>query len=334
VSEAVWTAERATPAEVEEALRHLVQEQHAADHASVPGRALNLVAVVDRAWRGEVANRLARVGRYHASRTVVCAVEPGRTTLSARAVVQFDDTPERGEHAAVRETVFIDMGESHLRKLDRIVDPIVVTDVATAVWAPHGHQEAVDALCHIAQAVVHDSGDDPDPDTALARARDLIRRLYVVDLAWLRGTPWRERIAAAFDPPQLRDELRRLSAVTVRHSPDGRISGQLLLGWLACRLGWPVGDPGVALALEPVEQDVRGLAGVTIESSAGLRLALDRGRGGLTARRRLPGGRDTSWTVLGASRGESGILGEGIRQALLRDPTYEPALACAEALAA
>ena len=30
--------------------------------------------------------------------------------------------------------------------------------------------------------------------------------------------------------------------------------------------------------------------------------------------------------MLGASRGEAGILGEGIRQALLRDPTYAPAL--------
>ena len=29
---------------------------------------------------------------------------------------------------------------------------------------------------------------------------------------------------------------------------------------------------------------------------------------------------------MGASRGEGGILGEGVRQALLRDPTYRPAL--------
>jgi hypothetical protein len=34
----------------------------------------------------------------------------------------------------------------------------------------------------------------------------------------------------------------------------------------------------------------------------------------------------------GASRGETGILGEGIRQSLLRDPTYEPALKAAEAM--
>ena len=36
--------------------------------------------------------------------------------------------------------------------------------------------------------------------------------------------------------------------------------------------------------------------------------------------------------MLGASRGEAGILGEGIRQALLRDPTYAPALEVAQAM--
>ena len=36
-----------------------------------------------------------------------------------------------------------------------------------------------------------------------------------------------------------------------------------------------------------------------------------------------------TWLVLGASRGEGGILGEGVRQALLRDPTYGPALGVA-----
>ena len=45
--------------------------------------------------------------------------------------------------------------------------------------------------------------------------------------------------------------------------------------------------------------------------------------------RRARDGSEESWIVLGASRGESGILGEGVRQALLRDPTYLPALNCA-----
>jgi hypothetical protein len=57
---------------------------------------------------------------------------------------------------------------------------------------------------------------------------------------------------------------------------------------------------------------------------------LDREPGGLRARRRDPGGRERTWTLLGASRGEGGILGEGIRQALLRDPTYGQALAATQ----
>jgi hypothetical protein len=74
---------------------------------------------------------------------------------------------------------------------------------------------------------------------------------------------------------------------------------------------------------------VPGLAGVTIETASGTTLSLERGPGGLHAKRVTRDGRETSWVVIGASRGESGILGEGIRQALLRDPTYRPALDCA-----
>jgi hypothetical protein len=89
----------------------------------------------------------------------------------------------------------------------------------------------------------------------------------------------------------------------------------------------------VSLVLEPHEgQMVPGLAGVEIHTSSGTAISLDRGPGGLIARRRDKKGREQSWTVLGASRGEGGILGEGIRQALLRDPTYRGALESGEAL--
>ena len=50
------------------------------------------------------------------------------------------------------------------------------------------------------------------------------------------------------------------------------------------------------------------------------------------AMRRERDGTEHAWTVMGASRGEGGILGEGVRQALLRDPTYRPALQSAEAM--
>jgi hypothetical protein len=197
--------------------------------------------------------------------------------------------------------------------------------------------------------VLIDSVNEPDPETAVDRARWLAEQAYVVDLAWLRSTPWRERIASTFDPPEWRDELRRISAVTVRHSSESPMSALLFLGWLGSRLGWEPGkliaqngalyghatsrrqDVELRLESDPT-MSVPGLAGTTVETASGMSISLDRGPGGLTARRRTPKRDESVWTVLGASRGEPGILGEGIRQALLRDPTYPPALTAVEAM--
>nr|MBA2638269.1 hypothetical protein [Solirubrobacterales bacterium] len=85
--------------------------------------------------------------------------------------------------------------------------------------------------------------------------------------------------------------------------------------------------------LEPAEAlPVPGLAGIEVTSALGTRLSLERGPGGLTAQRSERDGREATWTVLGASRGEAGILGEGIRQALLRDGIYPSALHAAREL--
>jgi glucose-6-phosphate dehydrogenase assembly protein OpcA len=346
---AVWSAEDTTPGEIEEALRHLLQRQHARDGAYAPARVLNLVVVLDRDWRGEIMNRLEQVGRYHASRTIVCAVQSGRETIDAAVVMTVDGDQRPGELSLMRERVLLEVGEKHLAKLDTIVDPLVVTDLQTVVWSPHGHPEAVDALTGLAQVVLIDSVNELSPEAALRRAKELAKDAYVVDLAWLRITPWRERVASTFDPPRWRDELMRIDSVTVRHRADSGVAGVLFCAWLASRLGWGEGTltpvngsvrgratgnrHDVRLALEADQaQEVPGLAGVEIGTSSGMTIALDRGPGGLTARRRDRKGREQSWTVLGASRGEGGILGEGIRQALLRDRAYGPALDCGEAL--
>ena len=274
---------------------------------------------------------------------MVAAVEEGRTQLDAWATVAADDAVHKPGHIAVgRERVEIDIGPQHVESLDTIVDPLLVTDLATMVWAPHGHHAAVEALRRLANIVLIDTQDDPQVHEAFERAHDLTRSAYVVDLAWLRSTPWRERVAAMFDPPPMRRALSAIDKVTVRHRSDSTAAGVLFCAWLSSRLGWRPealahrGDQltghcrarrgEVALELRPEEMGTPGLGGVTIEMSSGESVSLDRGPGGLRAVRRSRDGVEQSWTVLGASRGESGILGEGVRQALLRDPTYKPAL--------
>jgi glucose-6-phosphate dehydrogenase assembly protein OpcA len=348
VRDQVWSAQDTSPSAIEAALRELLVEFHRENEGYWPARVLNMVCVVDRQWSGEIANRLRGVGRYHASRTIVCSVDGRRTKLDATATIATDTEPKPGEFALLRETIVVECGPKHLEHLDSIVDPLVVTDLATVMWSPHGHYKALDSLRRLAQVVLLDSVDDPEIDDALRRACSYADELYVVDLAWLRSTPWRERVAAAFDPPSRRHDLETISEIHVRHHPDSTVAGLLLLGWLTTRLGWEPtrlmkrGDDyvgklhgrrqDVQVRLEPTPMPVRGLAGVTIDTAAGESLSLDRGDGGLQAVRRNRKGALHAWTILGASRGEAGILGEGIRQALLRDPTYRPALTAANAL--
>ncbi|HWI21826.1 MAG TPA: glucose-6-phosphate dehydrogenase assembly protein OpcA [Baekduia sp.] len=346
----VWSATDTTPGEIEHELTGLLKEIHAENEHYVPARVINLICIVDREWKGEIANRLRGVGRYHGSRTIVCAVSPRRTTLDATASIAAPEHLDAGEIGLLRETVVLECGEKHLQHLDSIVDPLVVPDLATCVWAPHQHERAVDSLLDLAQVVLTDSSDFDDARQAIARNHALAQRAYVVDLAWLRTTPWRERLATTFDPPRLRPELRNLSEIAIRHAPDSEIAGLLLAGWFASRLKWKLSPlkqerggmsgtaagPGhhtISIRLDTApELDVRGLAGFALKTTTGREFGLARGEGGLRGSYRNRRGDERTWTILGASRGEPGILGEGIRQALLREQTYGPALRAAQAM--
>jgi glucose-6-phosphate dehydrogenase assembly protein OpcA len=348
VSEDIWSEQGTNPDAIEAALRELLRARHAANQGLAPARVLNLIVIVDRSWKGEVANRLERVGRYHASRTILCAVEDGRDSLDAVAAVTYEDGD--GAMGVMREQVEIDMGPDHLPGLETIVDPVVIAEIPTVLWSPHGHPDAVAALRDMIDVLLLDTDDAPEADGGLGRAEEELSSSYVVDLAWLRTTPWRERLAASFDSPARRAALSSLDGFVVRHQPDSTASAFLLAGWLSSRLHWDIrplrsanGDGlrgraytsssrYIDIRLEPVDQEAPGLAGVTVAWGDGCTLSLDRAHGGLCAQETAPDGSEDSWLVLGASRGEGGILGEGVRQAHLRDPTYRPALRAAREL--
>src|SRR5438045_4417026 len=111
MSESVWSARDTTPEAIAAALRELLHARYERHEGYVPARVLNMVAIVDREWKGEVQNRLEGVGRYHASRTILVAVEPGRTTLDAWASLHSDvDLAEPGQRALTHADVAADIG--------------------------------------------------------------------------------------------------------------------------------------------------------------------------------------------------------------------------------
>src|SRR4051812_9519693 len=129
----VWREDDTTPGAVEAALRRMFAERHKEERAYVPARVMNMVVIVDKDFRGEIENRLRRVGRFHPSRLVLVAVEPERRRLAATVRIGTEDEPRSGAISVGRERVELLIGERHMPKLDTIVDPLVVSDLATMV---------------------------------------------------------------------------------------------------------------------------------------------------------------------------------------------------------
>ena len=192
-----------------------------------------------------------------------------------------------------------------------------------------------------------DSVDEPVAPEALeprvrARATGLRRRPGVAALDALA----RARRRRASTRRGCAANCARSPRVTVRHHPDSTVAAMLLVGWLASRLDWqtelarhatatrwsarptPAARTSRRCACRSApELQVRGLEGA--HAGDGLRAAVcasTAAPAGCAPAARDPRGTEREWTIPGASRGEAGVLGEGIRQALLRDPTYVPAL--------
>ncbi len=341
------------PTDAAEALRELGRRAFQ-ELGVVPARALTLVVAAPAERVGEVLARLRETGRNHPSRVVLLAVVDGEEgadgELGAFAEVAGAPGDETGR-GMLRERVLLPVAAAARERIGSLVAPLLVEDVPTVAWAPDLDDAWLDPLRGLCGAILFDARDRERPAAALERAQRLAMAAHVVDLEWLRSEPWRLRVAELFDPPQLRRELWRFTSVEVRHAPESRAAALLFCGWLASRLGWEVaartsggeaarGDNGgakrrrprvvgsdLAVTLRPDrEMPVPGLAGVSIATEGGVAMRLDRGPGGLVLERTLPGPKRLRSVVLGASRGERGILAEALRQALLRDPSYRPAL--------
>ena len=218
-------------------------------------------------------------------------------------------TRSEGGIGVLRESVEIALGASHLGRLDTIIDPIVISELPTVLWSPHSRDEAVEALLPIVDVILIDT-DDPvyfdGPGAALARAADLLdSNVDVVDLAWLRTIAWRERLAGSFSDPSRARGCSTASGASTSATTTARSSRRCCspAGWRRASAGSRArssqaaggarqrgpphvasGGPSISIEFNPVEQSIRGLAGVTVTGSSGFSLSLERAPGGLIAR--------------------------------------------------
>ena len=240
MSEDVWSARDTTPSAIEAALRELLGKRYQEDRTFVPARVMNLVVIVDRGFRGRggepararrplppvaAADRRGRRGPHRSS-------TPSRPSPPRTRCTSPGTSPSGA--SAWRSTSGRSTSTASTRSSTRC------SSRTSRRWC--GRRTATTRRSRRCAgwptSCSSTARTSPRSREAFERAADLARSAYVVDLAWLRTTPWRERIAATFDPPPMRRALGAIDKVVVRHRADSTAAGVLLCGWLASRLGW------------------------------------------------------------------------------------------------
>lgn len=204
-------------------------EQRTATRTSVVNLVILATDDEEAARACEATRRLA--GR-HPGRTITvqCAGEDGEPTAIDATVVL-----EGAEAEGVDvwwEDVRLRVSGRGAHHLDSVVEPLILPDLPTAVWFAGRLPVPTDPLLDVADVVFVDTKEAPDP-RAFAAVAELVRRLPVVDLCWVRLEPWRRLLAGLFDGAVYRPFVANVIEAHVAGKDAPR---RLLAGWLAERL--------------------------------------------------------------------------------------------------
>jgi glucose-6-phosphate dehydrogenase assembly protein OpcA len=241
----------------------------------------------------------ARLG----ARTFVVSVdgrlEPWALEGDVSAVCRLE--PGTLREAVCAERVTLRFGSMVGKRAGSILDSLVESSLPTAVFAGPGAPAAIlDALAKTADALVIDSA-----EVGVTRAAEIAESYGAQshDLAFIRTRRWREMLARIFDEPALRPALARVRSLSVVHAERSDHRGasaeaELLVGWLAARLGWRPAFTDAAGKSVQVDVSSAARPDVIPGCMLSVELIADLPAGALRARvDRDTDGEHLSWTV-------------------------------------
>jgi glucose-6-phosphate dehydrogenase assembly protein OpcA len=216
-----------------EVLDALVDMRHSSARETSVARVMTLVVVAqddDEAYRSTQA--MHSLGAHHPARLIVLRTQPDRPASGVDAKVTLYGTELQSRPVSFGEITLSVKGEG-CAHLDSIIEPFTLSDLPMVLWYPGALPKISDCLLPEADTVLVDSketGELGSFDTLVELNQDRV----LVDLSWVRLSPWRELLAALFDGPVYRPFARGVTSVEVAGKPGPR---HLLGGWLSSRLG-------------------------------------------------------------------------------------------------
>jgi glucose-6-phosphate dehydrogenase assembly protein OpcA len=174
------------------------------------------------------------LGARHPARVLVLRPESEGPTagVDARMTLFGADMGAQAHPVSFGEITLTVRGDG-CQHLDSIIEPFTLPDLPIVVWYPGSLPDISHCLLSEADTVLVDSKEAGGMD-AFVELIVLGRSGVVIDLSWVRLSPWRTLLAGLFDGATYRPFARGVTSVEVTGKPG---PSHLLGGWLASRLG-------------------------------------------------------------------------------------------------
>lgn len=185
---------------------------------------------------------IARIASEHACRALLVYANHAAPERGVRAWINAHcHAANKREFCSEQITFQID-GDSP-SALANVLFAHLDSDLPLCLWWQAPFREPLDPRFWTwIDRLIFDSNtwDDPAPQLALVRKIAALgdARTVLCDLNWTRLLSLRQGLAHFFDSACALPLLGRIDRVEITHAPGARLSGVLLLGWLAHQLGW------------------------------------------------------------------------------------------------
>jgi hypothetical protein len=225
--------ENVTIRDVERELGRLRHGAGSAGHAPrLRTSVMTHIAWVPERWEEAAMDTLAGLAERHPSRTIVLLPRPEETRDALDGDVDLRCFVRGGEERQVcSEVVVLRLCGRRAATPASVVEPLLVADLPVFLrWRGPLPLDApeLEQLTRVADRLVVDSTEWPEPAGHYARLPQLFERIAVSDIAWARLLPWREAVASLWP------DVANAASIRVA-GPEAE--ALLLSAWLGARLG-------------------------------------------------------------------------------------------------
>jgi len=240
-----------------EALWRVVPGREDPEHPVIRACMSNLLVLCrSEAEAGTVMAELPEILALHPARSLVLIADQSATAAELEAYVAAHCHMREGAQIC-GESVTVTARGGATSRLAAVARSLLVGDLPTTLWwatpeAPALGGNLFTDLAAMTNQVVFDSLGWLEPVrgmTAMGKLRS--DRPLLTDVCWRRLKGWRRILSQGLDPAFAPGVIAGAGELEIEHGPHALTQAWLLVGWLACRLGWQAEGgkvaPGIAV---------------------------------------------------------------------------------------